>query len=600
MVPPIAVDGSLVSIRKFKKEKLGIDDLAKFGAFTEEMAAYLQAAVATRLNIIVSGGTGSGKTTTLNALSSFIDNSERILTIEDTAELQLQQTHVGRMESRPANVEGKGAVSQRDCLRNALRMRPDRIIVGETRGEEVIDMLQAMNTGHDGSMTTIHANSARDGVSRLENMIAMAGIEMPIKAVRVADRQRRQPHRPGRAPAGRLAPHDLDHRDHRHGGRRDLDAGDLPLRAPGHGAQRQDHRPLQRDRGALALFRTVPAVGLRPARRHLRTHRLRNAAMQISTAPFIYGLIFFGVLILVEGIYLTVFGKSISLNSRVNRRLALLEKGEGREKVLEQLRKEMSQHMAAKGIPLYSMLAAKAQKANIAFSPRQLVMIMFGLSAFAYIGLTIGTQASTPVRAAVAVAMGFGGVYMWVANKAKKRLALIEEQLPDAVELMVRSLRVGHPFSAAIGIVAKEVPDPLGTEFGMIADEAAYGRDVAESLKDLAERMDMQDLRFLAVAVTIQQQSGGNLAEILDGLAKVIRARFKLFRRVKAITAEAKWSGMFLSAFPIGALIMINVIQPHYYDDVKKTAYFIPACLVVGVFLTVNVIFMKIMVNIKV
>ena len=184
MVPPIAVDGSLVSIRKFKKDKLGIDDLVNFGAFSEEMAAYLQAAVACRLNVIVSGGTGSGKTTTLNALSSFIDNSERILTIEDTAELQLQQVHVGRMESRPPNVEGKGEVSPRDCLKNALRMRPDRIIVGETRGEEVIDMLQAMNTGHDGSMTTIHANNARDAVSRLENMIAMSGIEMPIKAVR--------------------------------------------------------------------------------------------------------------------------------------------------------------------------------------------------------------------------------------------------------------------------------------------------------------------------------------------------------------------------------------------------------------------------------
>jgi pilus assembly protein CpaF len=184
MIPPVAVDGSLVSIRKFKKEKLGIDDLVRFGAFSEEMALYLEAAVATRLNVVVSGGTGSGKTTTLNALSSFIDNSERILTIEDTAELQLQQVHVGRMESRPPNVEGKGAVTQRDCLRNALRMRPDRIIVGETRGEEVIDMLQAMNTGHDGSMTTIHANSARDGISRLENMVAMAGIEMPLRAVR--------------------------------------------------------------------------------------------------------------------------------------------------------------------------------------------------------------------------------------------------------------------------------------------------------------------------------------------------------------------------------------------------------------------------------
>ena len=184
MVPPCAVDGSLVSIRKFKKDKLSIDELIEFGAFNEDMATYLQAAVATRLNIIVSGGTGSGKTTTLNALSSFIDDHERIVTIEDTAELQLQQVHVGRMESRPPNVEGKGEVTQRDLLRNALRMRPDRIIVGETRGDEVIDMLQAMNTGHDGSMTTIHANSARDSVARLENMIAMTGVEMPLKATR--------------------------------------------------------------------------------------------------------------------------------------------------------------------------------------------------------------------------------------------------------------------------------------------------------------------------------------------------------------------------------------------------------------------------------
>jgi len=184
MVPPCAVDGSLVSIRKFKKDKLSIDELIDFGAFSEDMATYLQAAVATRLNIIVSGGTGSGKTTTLNALSGFIDDHERIVTIEDTAELQLQQFHVGRMESRPPNVEGKGEVTQRDLLRNALRMRPDRIIVGETRGDEVIDMLQAMNTGHDGSMTTIHANSARDAVARLENMIAMTGVEMPLKASR--------------------------------------------------------------------------------------------------------------------------------------------------------------------------------------------------------------------------------------------------------------------------------------------------------------------------------------------------------------------------------------------------------------------------------
>lgn len=322
--------------------------------------------------------------------------------------------------------------------------------------------------------------------------------------------------------------------------------------------------------------------------------------MQISAEPIIYGMIFLAVLLLVEGLYLTVFGKSISLNNKINRRLDMLEKGGNREEVLEQLRKEMSQHMNAKSIPLYSILSDKAQKANIAFTPKQLVMVMVGLSVMAFLGLSVGTQATLAMRLLVSFAMGFGGVYMWVNGKAKKRLAMIEEQLPDAVELMVRSLRVGHPFSSAVGIVAKEVADPLGSEFGLIADEAAYGSDISESLKLLAERMDMQDLRFLAVAVTIQQQAGGNLAEILEGLAKVIRARFKLFRRVKAITSEAKFSGMFLSGFPIGAMIMINVLKPDYYDTVKDTAAFMPAAIAVFTFLAINVVFMRVMVNIKV
>lgn len=322
--------------------------------------------------------------------------------------------------------------------------------------------------------------------------------------------------------------------------------------------------------------------------------------MSISIEPIIYGLIFIGVLVLVEGLYLTVFGRSISLNSRVNRRLEMLEQGGGREEVMAKLRKEMRQHMNSRGIPLYAMLADRAQKGAIAFSPGQLIMIMVALSVISFLGLTIGTDTSTPVRAAVAVGMGVGGVFMWVNHKAKKRLGMIEEQLPDAVELMVRSLRVGHPFSSAIQIVAKEVPDPLATEFGIIADESAYGRDVGEALKDLAERLDMQDLRFLAVAVTIQQQSGGNLAEILAGLAKVIRARFRLFRRVKAITAEAQWSGKFLSGFPLFALIAINLLDPHYYDEVLDHPWFIPACFVVGGFLIANILVMRVLVNIKV
>ncbi|MEM6824237.1 MAG: type II secretion system F family protein [Pseudomonadota bacterium] len=322
--------------------------------------------------------------------------------------------------------------------------------------------------------------------------------------------------------------------------------------------------------------------------------------MNISAEPLIYGLIFIAVLAIVQGVYLLIFGKSISLNSKVNRRLDMLEKGAGREQVLEQLRKEMSQHMRSRSIPLYSILADKAQKANIAFTPQQLVIMMVAMSAVAFLGLTLGTTAGLAIRIVVSVVMGVGGVYIWVNNTAKKRMGLIEEQLPDAVELMVRSLRVGHPFSSALQIVAKEVPDPLGTEMGIISDEAAYGRDVAEALKSMAERIDMQDLRFLAVAVKIQQTSGGNLAEILAGLAKVIRARFRLFRRVKAITAEAKWSGMFLSVFPIVALVMINIIEPNYYDDVRDTAYFIPACFVVAGFLIANIFVMRALVNIKV
>lgn len=322
--------------------------------------------------------------------------------------------------------------------------------------------------------------------------------------------------------------------------------------------------------------------------------------MELSAEPIIYGLIFVGVLALVEGVYLTVFGKSISLNSRVNRRLEMMDKGARRDEVLEKLRKEMTQHVKSRKIPLYSLLATKAQKAAIAFTPGQLILIMVVVSFLAFVGLTLGTEAGLVVRVAGAIAMGVGGVYTWINHKAGKRMAMLEEQLPDAIELIVRSLRVGHPFSSALTIVSKEVKDPLASELGIIADEAAYGRDVGEALREMSDRLDMQDLRFLAVAVTIQQQSGGNLAEVLAGLSKVIRARFRLFRRVKAITAEAKWSGKFLSGFPIMCLIFIQLTDPNYYDEVIDHPLFIIACFVVFGFLAANLVVMRMLVNIKV
>ena len=184
IIPPLAIDGPSVSIRRFAVELLSINDLIALGTINESLSKVLEVIVKARLNVLISGGTGSGKTTTLNILSGFIPHDERVVTIEDSAELQLQQPHVVRLETRPSNIEGRGEVTARDLVRNSLRMRPERIIVGEVRGAEALDMLQAMNTGHDGSLTTIHANSPRDALGRIENMVSMSGISFPIKALR--------------------------------------------------------------------------------------------------------------------------------------------------------------------------------------------------------------------------------------------------------------------------------------------------------------------------------------------------------------------------------------------------------------------------------
>ncbi len=184
VVRPVAIDGPSITIRKFKKDKLKVEDLIAFGSLTPQMADFLAACVRARFNIVISGGTGSGKTTLLNVMSGFIPENERIITVEDAAELQLQQDHVMRMETKSANADGQNAVTIRDLVKNSLRMRPDRIVVGEVRGGEALDMLQAMNTGHDGSLTTVHANTPRDAISRIETLVLMAGMDLPIKVVR--------------------------------------------------------------------------------------------------------------------------------------------------------------------------------------------------------------------------------------------------------------------------------------------------------------------------------------------------------------------------------------------------------------------------------
>jgi len=316
--------------------------------------------------------------------------------------------------------------------------------------------------------------------------------------------------------------------------------------------------------------------------------------------PLVYALIFVGVLAIVEGTYLLIYGSKLKRENKVNRRLALLQEGKDTEEVLTILRNEREGSERQRGIPVIGGLMEQARQASISITPVGMVVAMVGLIGLSFGLLTVFTGAAVQIRIVVALALGYAGLYLWLRDKARKRIKLFEEQLPDALDLMVRSLRVGHPINSSISIVAKELPDPIGTEFGIVADEATYGMNVNQALERVADRMPVSDLRFLAIAMNIQSTSGGNLAEILDGLSKVIRSRFKLFRKVKAITAEARWSGWFLSIFPVIALLMVQVVQPNYYDDVSDHPLFLPGTILTFVLLVINVIFMRILVNIKV
>lgn len=316
--------------------------------------------------------------------------------------------------------------------------------------------------------------------------------------------------------------------------------------------------------------------------------------------PIIYGLIFVGVYMMLGGLYLLVFGRQIKRDKRVNRRLALLQDGHDSEQVLTILRQEREGGQKSERYPLVGPLMEKARHANVAVTVRMMTAALVVMVVVSFLLLSFFTHAAAPIRLIVAVIMGYATLYIWLRNKAKKRISLFEEQLPDALDLMVRSLRVGHPINAAVSIVAHEMADPIGTEFGMIADEATYGMSVHEALDKLAARVPVPDLRFLAIAINIQATSGGNLAEILDGLSNVIRSRFKLFRKVKAITAEARWSGWFLSVFPVISLLLVQVVDPTYYDRVADHPLFMPGAILTFILLIANVIFMRILVDIKV
>ena len=265
IIPPLSLRGTAISIRKFSEKPITLDMMKSFGSMSDKMATVLKIAGASRMNVVISGGTGSGKTTMLNALSKMIDPGERVITIEDAAELRLQQPHWLPLETRPPNLEGQGAITIGDLVINALRMRPDRIILGEIRGKECFDLLAAMNTGHDGSMATLHSNSPRECLARMENMVMMGDIKVPKEAISRQIAELGRPDRPGEAPPRRFAPHHQCHRGDRHGGRGHRHPGAVQVRVSRRDAGREDHRRISLDGTSPLHLGKGQAVRVRPA-----------------------------------------------------------------------------------------------------------------------------------------------------------------------------------------------------------------------------------------------------------------------------------------------------------------------------------------------
>ena len=474
------------------------------------MVDFLRACVEARLNILVSGGTGSGKTTLLNVLSSFIPDDERIVTIEDAAELQLRQEHVVTLETRPANIEGKGAIPIRDLVRNALRMRPDRIIVGECRGGEALDMLQAMNTGHDGSMTTVHANTPRDMLARLETMVLMAGVDLPLRAIReqiasavdlIVQQDRLQ---------GRLAQDHQHHRGPGHGRRRDRPAGRLHLRADRR-RRGQGPGPPQADRRPPEFAEKFEAHGI-----HLPPRTVREPVLAMDPI----------VILVAAGspqsascsIFVSLAGGS-DVNARLERYAARRQASQGDR---AGARTWASASPASAALAIFnrvverrdwgSNMARELARADLALKPSEFLAIRVG----AIVGVPLIVHPAQPDHPSVLRArslwlvgaiVGFWLPKFWLSRRKGKRLKAFNSELADTITLLANSLRAGSSFLQAIEMVVRETQPPISTEFARVIREVNLGLPLDEALANLGRRVQSDDLELMITAIAIQHRS---------------------------------------------------------------------------------------------
>ena len=540
VLPPLVLNGGTISIRKFPKHALTLDAMVRQHNLSPELAHLLQIAARSRLNILISGGTGSGKTTLLNAVSQHIDTTERIITIEDAVELRLQQPHVVQMETRPPNIEGAGHIPQRELVRNALRMRPDRIIVGEVRGPEAFDMLQAMNTGHDGSMTTVHANSPRDALYRVENMVMMANLSLPLRAIRMQV-----------ASALNLVVHIERMRD---GVRRVQNVAEI---AGMEGEIITARELFSSSISAKSATGRSTAASNRPACGPISSPAPRGTAStescstcsasggaecstQSSSPPLL-------TTVCSAGRFFGCCAPSAAgrISSRVLSTIAV-----GGLAALMRKSSRCGNGPQRDALPFCSRAALDFAFAStgdrIAAGCTSCVGNCRGCYYRSGLGSRRRSVPCSPPPSGGAAAAGAPALLLRFAQSRYQRKFL--DIFPDALDLIVRAVRAGLPAPEAIELVTHEVRPPVATEFRQILDELRIGTEMEEALQRAADRIRVPDFRFFAVSLFLQRQTGGGIAETLSNLSSIIRQRKGLRMKARALTAEAKASAAIISA----------------------------------------------------
>lgn len=555
VIPPLAIDGPALCIRRFGAFANDIAFLVQRGTLTHEMVEFLQAAVGTKLNILISGGTGTGKTTFLNCLSSFIPEDERIITIEDAAELRLQQPHVLRLETRPPNIEGQGEVTQRDLFRNTLRMRPDRIIVGEVRGAEVLDMLQAMSTGHAGSMATIHANNPRDSLSRLEMMMLLSGIALPERAMRqyisAALNLIVQVNRfvDGSRKVVKIS------EDNRNGRRRGADAGSVRIPDVGFEPDGKSARRVPLYRHQIHIRRKNGGLGLFCERESER--KFQQLKME-TLVPFLMVIL----IITVAGVqYIARRREEIAREEALNRRIQAFVSPVAKTQARAWPRvPQPGPPVVIPWDPLHNLDHWLAQ-GGIRMQPINFLVLTM------LTGLGMGALVALQFDAKSALLCGLGAAAapaLYVFNKRRTRLATFSQQLPYVLDFMRSALAAGHTLLRGVQMAAENSPEPISTELKLVMDQIQLGSSLSDGLEKMFRRVPEESLGFLVAAVRIQAEVGSGISEILDRVTDSIRERQRLRQEVRTLTAQARLSGTIVAVLPFALLALFAVIRPNY------------------------------------